>query len=164
MDEKDYSTGKIYMIWSPHTDKVYIGSTIQPLHERFCIHRTCRPHTSKIILDCGNAEIKLIHDFPCGSKFELETEEGREMRLHPLRVNKYLPGRTVEEKVELRGIINDTARNLPREEKDKRNEIENERRRNWTREQKDKRNETEAAWRKQKAEKKKAEKKKANGD
>ena len=34
-----YSNGKIYKITSSKTNKVYIGSTIQPLKERFRCHK-----------------------------------------------------------------------------------------------------------------------------
>ena len=35
----DYTKGKIYAIRSSQTDKVYIGSTIQPLSQRMSGHR-----------------------------------------------------------------------------------------------------------------------------
>jgi hypothetical protein len=136
MDEKDYSKGKIYMIWSPHTDKIYIGSTLDRLKERFRKHKYASI-TSKIILDCGDAEIKLIRNFPCGSLFELETEEGRVMRLHPNRVNINMPRRTKQELKELADIKNEKRRNTPQEQRDK----QNEKRRNWSKEHKDKINE-----------------------
>ena len=34
----DYNKGKIYKIVSPNSDKIYIGSTIRPLKERFWAH------------------------------------------------------------------------------------------------------------------------------
>jgi hypothetical protein len=56
------------MIWSPHTDKIYIGSTLDTLKERFRKHKYASI-TSKIIIGFGDAEIKLIRNFPCGSLF-----------------------------------------------------------------------------------------------
>jgi hypothetical protein len=136
MEEKDYSMGKIYMVWSPNTDKVYIGSTIQTLKKRFDGHKSDNL-TSQIIIGCGLAEIKLIHYFPCGSSFELGTEEGREMRLHPNRVNIQLPNRTKQELKELADKKNKRRRNISQEKRDKINEG----RRNISQEKRDKMNE-----------------------
>jgi hypothetical protein len=35
----DYKNGKIYKLWSPEGDEIYIGSTIQPLYARLSAHK-----------------------------------------------------------------------------------------------------------------------------
>ena len=75
-----YYFGKIYKITSPHTDKIYIGSTVQPLKQRFSAHKyeykknnyNC---SSRIIFDFGDCNIELIKDYQCNNKKELEAEE-----------------------------------------------------------------------------------------
>jgi hypothetical protein len=94
----DYKLGKIYQIWSPNTDKVYIGSTVQPLHKRFDAHKrglTGERYTnSRKVLECGEARIELIEDYPCARKSELNRREGQVMRGYDNRVNKCIAGRT----------------------------------------------------------------------
>ena len=92
MAEKDYSKGKIYKVFSPSTNLTYIGSTILTIEGRFSVHKygykNNKPCYSKIIFDAGDAEIILIHLYPCESLAELSKEEGRVMKLYPDRVNK----------------------------------------------------------------------------
>lgn len=82
----DYKNGKIYKITSPHTDKIYIGSTIQPLEIRLSKHRHdykryCDGRYNYVssleLIDCGDCKIELIKNYPCNSKKELEQEEYR---------------------------------------------------------------------------------------
>ena len=98
----DYKEGKVYMIWSPNTDKVYIGSTVQPLHKRFHEHKRRLTgqksyRTANEVLACGNARIELIEDYPCANKGELNRREGQIMREYDKRVNQLIAGRTVAE-------------------------------------------------------------------
>ena len=55
--ERDYSTGKIYKIWSHCSDEIYIGSTIQALSERLRGHKRSFNHYKKTgkkkIIDIG---------------------------------------------------------------------------------------------------------------
>jgi len=95
----NYENGQIYMIWSPHTDKVYIGSTTQPLHKRFYDHkRTLKGKgytTANTIIDCCDAQAELIEDYPCASKAELNRREGQIIRERASDcVNKNVAGRT----------------------------------------------------------------------
>ena len=94
----DYGNGQIYMIWSPNTDKVYIGSTTQPLHKRFYEHWHCPyKHTSAHeVIDCGDAKIELVEDYPCASKTELNRREGQVIRERAC-VNRCVAGRTKKE-------------------------------------------------------------------
>jgi len=98
MPDKDYSKGKIYMVFSPSTNLKYIGSTIMTLNARFRSHKRKQNCSSKVIIQAGDAEIILLHKFPCDSLKELETEEGRVQDLYPDKVNIYRAGRTVNEK------------------------------------------------------------------
>ena len=98
----DYKLGKIYQIWSPNTDKVYIGSTVQPLHKRFHDHKTKLTGkmytTAREVLKCGEAKIELIEDYPCAKKSELNRREGQVMRGYDNRVNRVIAGRTAAER------------------------------------------------------------------
>ena len=97
----DYKLGKIYQIWSPNTDKVYIGSTTQPLHKRFSQHNkglTGKKYVySRKVLECGDACIELIEEYPCANKSELNRREGQVMRGYDNRVNRNIAGRTTAE-------------------------------------------------------------------
>ena len=96
----DYKQGKIYMIWSPNTDKVYIGSTVQPLHKRFHEHKRrltgqkSYRTAHEVLLACSDARIELIEDYPCATKAELNRREGQIMRGYDKRVNQIIAGRT----------------------------------------------------------------------
>jgi hypothetical protein len=86
----DYKNGKIYSLRSPHTDKVYVGSTTQPLFKRLSKHRGnyyCwkrgtdkRYNTSFEIFDYGDAFIELIEEYPCENKMLLNKREGEIIR------------------------------------------------------------------------------------
>ncbi len=72
----DYSQGKIYKVVSPNHSKIYIGSTVKTLADRFSEHKSNRKCTSVEIIDAGDSDIKLIEDFPCLDKAQLEDREG----------------------------------------------------------------------------------------
>ena len=94
----DYAKGQIYMIWSPNTDQVYVGSTTQPLHKRFYEHhhKDYKKCSAYKVIDCGGAKIELIEDYPCASRKELTRREGQIMRAHNC-VNQQVAGRTQKE-------------------------------------------------------------------
>ena len=83
--KSDYSRGKIYKITSPNTDKIYIGSTISPLRNRFYIHvrdynkwfanNSSTYCSSYKIIKEGDAKIELIEEFPCDSRLDLQARE-----------------------------------------------------------------------------------------
>jgi hypothetical protein len=89
MDEYRYDTAKIYIIKSPSTDLVYVGSTIHELNERFSGHKSksslC---TSKEILKFNDAYIELIENYPCKSNQELLAREKHFISITPNCVNK----------------------------------------------------------------------------
>ena len=95
-EDPRYIKGQIYKIISPNIEKIYIGSTILTLKERFRKHKSKKDCSSMHIINECDASIELIYDYPCKNKTELEAEEGR--RMLALRekgfefVNKYTPG------------------------------------------------------------------------
>ena len=90
---KDFNKGKIYVVRSPSTEDVYIGSTTQPLSIRMGVHRseynTCR---SKLIIAFGNAYIELLEDWPCDNIEQLRAREGHHHRTYKNCINKYIAG------------------------------------------------------------------------
>tara|TARA_R100001198_G_C5111143_1_gene138592 strand:- start:51 stop:557 length:507 start_codon:yes stop_codon:yes gene_type:complete len=97
----DYSQGKIYKIECNVTDEVYYGSTTYKyLSSRLGIHKSkktrCR---SKQIIDRGNFNCKIIEEYPCNSRLELETRE-RWWIENNVCINKSIPCRTRDEWVE----------------------------------------------------------------
>jgi hypothetical protein len=86
----DYKNGKIYKLWSPNTDKVYIGSTTQPLFKRLSKHKWNYTYwkkggkteymTSFEIFDYGEVKIELIEEYPCENKMYLNKREGETIR------------------------------------------------------------------------------------
>jgi len=89
----DYSKGKLYRIVSPNHDKVYIGSTVETLEQRFSKHKQKRNCTAVQIIDAGDARIEEIEAFPCLDKYQLEDREA-ELQLADWGgcVNKYVAG------------------------------------------------------------------------
>jgi len=96
----NYKNGKIYLITSPSTDKVYVGSTVLKLWKRLNGHCSYQSKNcySREIIELGNAVITLLHDFPCNTKKELLQEEQRVMELYPNKVNKYCAWISEEER------------------------------------------------------------------
>ena len=103
-----YTEGKIYKLTSSQTDKVYIGSTIKSLNDRFSDHkyhykRWLKSQMNKItsydLLQYTDVKIELIKEFPCDTRTELEKEEGK-IILDNNCVNRCVAGRTKKEYVE----------------------------------------------------------------
>ena len=105
----DYKNGQIYRLWSPHTDKFYIGSTCNMLAKRFHEHfhgykkflKSNTNYTSSyklFELGMNDVEIELIELCPCNSRAELNRREGELIRLHKDNiVNLFDAGRTRQE-------------------------------------------------------------------
>ena len=102
----DYSKGKIYIIRSPHTEEVYIGSTIQTLCKRMGQHRegytkwkSGNNHflTCFKLIELGDAYIELVEECPVENKNQLERREGEIMRQTENCINKIIAGRTRQE-------------------------------------------------------------------
>ena len=126
----DYSKGKIYMVFSPSTNLKYIGSTTLTLKTRFNKHKNRFDCSSKVIIQAGDAEIILLHDFVCDSLDELETEEGRVGDLYPDKVNIREVGKSKRQLMDIK--------NKKRREDQERKNKQAERRRNRTDEQREK--------------------------
>jgi hypothetical protein len=105
----DYKNGQIYRLWSPHTDKFYIGSTCTMLAKRLWTHKTHYKQflkenntymTSYEVLKHGvdDVKIELMELFPCNSKAELNKREGILQRLHKDSITNFnIAGRTHKE-------------------------------------------------------------------
>ena len=100
-----YEKGQIYKIVDVGYNKMYIGSTTEPLSKRMERHRHFYDRYRKglsnfvtsyyIFNEFGveNCKIEWIGDFPCNSRKELEAEEGNHIRRNDC-VNKKIAGRT----------------------------------------------------------------------
>jgi hypothetical protein len=91
----NFQNGKIYAIRSHQTDKIYIGSTTQPLSVRFGGHKRT-PCSSREILQFDDCYIELLEEFPCENKMQLTKREGLLIRSMDC-VNKQIPNRTKAE-------------------------------------------------------------------
>tara|TARA_R110000868_G_scaffold60828_2_gene185266 strand:+ start:927 stop:1337 length:411 start_codon:yes stop_codon:yes gene_type:complete len=95
--------GFIYKITSPSTDKIYIGSTIIPLQQRFSIHLSKTKYginncNSKLIIALGNAVIECLEEVEYEDEDTLRLKEGECIRQHwDSCVNRMIPGRTQRE-------------------------------------------------------------------
>ena len=109
-------TGRIYIIRSPNTEMVYVGSTIQKLHRRFKKHiydwrtRYERSANSKLILDKGDAYIELLEEVQVESKEELEIIEQKWINETPNTVNKRKSYISEEERAEYLKTYRETHR------------------------------------------------------
>ena len=95
-----YQNAKVYKIVSPHTDKVYVGSTCATLKDRLAGHiskfKNDNDTTSKHVLIFGDYEIVLIENVSCENVKELETRE--RFYIESMNcVNKNIPGRSKKE-------------------------------------------------------------------
>lgn len=91
--------GIIYKITSPSTDKIYIGSTIQPLMERLYHHRShLNNTTSNLIISFNDAVIECIEEVEFDTKKKLHDRERYYIQLNRDKcVNKVIPSRTMKE-------------------------------------------------------------------
>jgi len=104
----DYSTGKIYKLFVKGAEELcYIGSTVSTLVQRLYMHRhqaqsvTQNKSASYQMFEDGNeVEIKLIENYPCDSKKELETRERYWLEQFPESININTPTRTWKERWE----------------------------------------------------------------
>ena len=92
----DYKNGKIYTIRSPHTEKIYIGSTTQPLHVRLGGHKRFNCNSKLLFEASNNVKIELIEEYACNNKMELTKKEGEYIR-NTKCLNKEIAGRTKKE-------------------------------------------------------------------
>lgn len=97
MEDIRYKTGKIYAIVNKNDpEKAYIGSTKNSIKSRMSKHRhDCRMYSNRtalykhIVDNCWDDwELKLIKDYPCRNRKELEAEESRIILSYPQALNK----------------------------------------------------------------------------
>jgi len=91
--------GFIYKISSPHTDKIYIGSTILTLEERLKNHNKKSNQTnSRLILSYGDAVIECLEEVEYEDVDILRQKEGEYIRQYLDKcVNKIIIGRIHKE-------------------------------------------------------------------
>jgi len=93
----DYSKGQIYKIVNNVNDKVYYGSTIQTLSNRMAQHRQRKIGSiNKLEVDITECKIILVENYPCNSKYELESRERYYIENFEC-VNKIIPTRSKKE-------------------------------------------------------------------
>ena len=102
----NYENGKIYKLYSPSKNLIYIGSTTQPLCKRLSKHLTDYReynkdnnksyYTSFMVLECEDYKIELIEDYKCNNRQQLEQKEGEHIR-NNICCNKNIAGRTIKE-------------------------------------------------------------------
>jgi len=102
----NYQNGKIYKLYSPSKNLVYIGSTTQILCKRLVIHlskyntynndNTKSYYTSFLVLECGDYKIELLEEYACNNKGQLCKKEGEYIRNNEC-VNRCIAGRTSKE-------------------------------------------------------------------
>ena len=102
----NYENGKIYKLYSPSKNIVYIGSTTQLLCKRLSKHlgdykqyindNTKTYYTSFMVLECEDYKIELIEDYKCNNRQQLEQKEGEYIR-NNICCNKNIVGRTIKE-------------------------------------------------------------------
>jgi len=95
----NYSNSKIYKLWSPEGDEIYIGSTTQTLKERKRKH-TCKDNhcSSKILFQKYNdVRMDLLLECPCENKFDLHKIEREFIKNNNNCVNIHIPLRTDKE-------------------------------------------------------------------
>ena len=96
-----FENSKIYKLWSPQGEDIYIGSTTLSLSMRKVGHKSnfnkggsC---SSRILFEkYDDVRIELIEEFPCGNKMELNKKEGYYIRSMDC-VNKHIAGRSQKE-------------------------------------------------------------------
>jgi len=101
----NYQNSKIYKLTSPHTDKIYIGSTVRKLNVRLEQHR-CQYYGGSSItsgalfgLGADDVKIELLCIYPCDNKEDLAKLERWFIEQNiDICVNKCLPIISLEEK------------------------------------------------------------------
>jgi hypothetical protein len=106
----DYSTGKIYVIFSTSKKIFYIGSTTQSISQRLGKHNSDFKSyklgkynwvSSFDVLECEDYKIELLEEYPCCNRTQLGRREGEHIKTYSKNgftcVNKNIAGRTIQE-------------------------------------------------------------------
>lgn len=97
----DYSKGKIYKIENDIDDEVYIGSTVQPLCERWGGHKReinrnkykCKLYQKIREYGVEHFKIVLVEEYPCDNVEQLKAKEAEYIRQMGT-LNHTIPNRT----------------------------------------------------------------------
>lgn len=93
----NYQNAKIYKLWTPKCNEIYIGSTTKTLSTRLSQHKSQLDCESKFLFEnYDDVRIELIEKFPCGNKMELIRRESEYIRT-TICLNKVIPDRTQKE-------------------------------------------------------------------
>ena len=99
-----YNTGKVYKLVNDVDDKIYIGSTCNPLCKRICGHRAdAKKHPERSVykhlntIGWPNVHIILIENYPCDNIEQLHSRERYYIDLLKPALNKVIPTRTDKE-------------------------------------------------------------------
>ena len=113
MKNNKYQNSRIYTIESySRPDLIYVGSTYTTLPRRLSEHKsdfkkylkgTHKYMTSFELLKCPDYHINLVENYPCNNREELHARETYFIKTMNC-VNKQIPFRTEEEKIELQKI------------------------------------------------------------
>jgi hypothetical protein len=99
----NYQLGKIYKLWSPSKNIIYIGSTTQTLSRRLSKHlgdykaNTNNKSYSYLVLECEDYKIELLEEYPCNNRQQLEQKEGEYIK-NNICCNKNGAGITKQER------------------------------------------------------------------
>ena len=88
MPENKYENGKIYALRSFQTDRIFIGSTCQPLYKRLYDQKHSgwsKRGSASEILQFSDVYIELLENFPCTCKDELDKRTGEIIRENILK-------------------------------------------------------------------------------
>lgn len=127
-------TGRIYVVRSPNTNMVYVGSTTLSLKKRFDMHlsdwryysKSKRCTYSKLIIDEGEAYIELLEEVQVESVRELEMIEQQWLDKTPNTINKNKAYISEEERLENVKKYYETHRQVIIEQSKKYNETHKE--------------------------------------
>ena len=113
----EIKTGTVYKISTEKSDKVYVGSTTQPLNRRFTKHKSRPCCACKELLELGECKIEALEVLYNCTKRELEIKEQFYLDLlNEKAVNKKRAHQTKEQRKQQRKESRNKCRQKWREE------------------------------------------------
>tara|TARA_R110002020_G_scaffold453586_1_gene668511 strand:+ start:225 stop:689 length:465 start_codon:yes stop_codon:yes gene_type:complete len=97
----NYNKAKIYKLWTPESDDIYIGSTCYYyLSSRLSLHKFYQDCRSKYLFENFNdVRIELLENYPCNNEKELKDKEAYYIKNNKC-LNLQIPNRTHKEYLE----------------------------------------------------------------